>query len=296
MHIMGNMLQSISSVRNQVAQWINSNRWVSIDSFFLHVVLITSVLIMSLPLIFAGIMSTQSLAEIYDIYYIIPGSTGLENYQELFFERGMIQFYINTIIMSIVIVVGKVVLSLLAALAIVFYDFKYKKLAFFFILFTLMMPVQVRVVPLFEVITNLGWYDSMWAITIPYLASATATFLFYQHFRSISTSIVENAKMDGISGLKFLIFVLIPMSKGMIAGVAVITFITAWNQYLWPLVAIASEDQQVVQVALKFLQGQAQEGMIEWNLIMAGAISAVVPPLIVLILFRKQLLETFGVK
>nr|WP_255488434.1 ABC transporter permease subunit [Natronolimnobius sp. AArcel1] len=198
--------------------------------------------------------------------------------------------------MSIIIVVGKLAISLLAALAIVYYRFPFKNLMFMLILFTLMLPVPVRFVPLFNIVTDLGWYNSMLALTIPYLASATTVFLLRQHFLSIPASIVEQAKLDGIGPLKFLIYVLIPMSKGMLAGVSVIMFIYAWNQYLWPLVIIDSQAQQVTQVGITLLQGDIQAGELQWSIVMAGAIITLIPPLLALIAFRKPLLETFGVQ
>ncbi|MFP8890127.1 carbohydrate ABC transporter permease [Natrialbaceae archaeon A-CW2] len=266
------------------------------DEWLMHIGLIVSISLMALPLVLAAIMSTQSVAQIYDVTDLSPGSNAYENYYRVMTDYNMWTFMINSFIMSIAIVVGKVVLSLLAALALVYYDFPYKNAMFMFVLFTLMLPVPVRIVPLFELMVTLDWTNSMLAITMPYLASATAVFLFRQHFMSIPASIVEAAKLDDVGGLKFLIFVLIPMSKGMIAGISVITYIYAWNQYLWPLAIISSQDQQVVQVGLKSLEGTAAAGQIEWGLIMAGAMIALIPPLVVLIVLHKPLLETFGLQ
>lgn len=266
------------------------------DQWLMHVGLIVSIGLMALPLILAAIMSTQSVAEIYDVTNLSPGTEAYENYYRVMTDFNMWTYLINSTIMALAIVVGKVGLSLLAALALVYYDFPYKNATFMFVLFTLMLPVPVRIVPLFELMVNLDWTDTMLAITMPYLASATAVFLFRQHFMSIPASIVEAAKLDDVGGLRFLIFVLIPMSKGMIAGIAVITYIYAWNQYLWPLAVISSQDQQVVQVGLKSLEGTAAAGQIEWGLIMAGAMIALIPPLVVLIVLHKPLLETFGLQ
>ncbi|MDR5672189.1 ABC transporter permease subunit [Halalkaliarchaeum sp. AArc-GB] len=262
----------------------------------MHVGLIVSISLMALPLILAALMSTQSVAEIYDVTNLAPGSDAYGNYYRVMTDFNMWTYLINSTIMALAIVVGKVGLSLLAALALVYYDFPYKNATFMFVLFTLMLPVPVRIVPLFELMVNLDWTNTMLAITMPYLASATAVFLFRQHFMSIPASIVEAAKLDDVGGLRFLIFVLIPMSKGMIAGISVITYIYAWNQYLWPLAVISSQDQQVVQVGLKSLEGTAAAGQIEWGLIMAGAMIALVPPLVVLIVLHKPLLETFGLQ
>lgn len=266
------------------------------DQLLMHLGLIASIGLMAIPLVLAAIMSTQSVAEIYDVTNLSPGSEAIQNYQRVMTDFNMWTYLINSTIMAAAIVVGKVGLSLLAALALVYYDFPYKNATFMFVLFTLMLPVPVRIVPLFELMVNLEWSDSMLAITMPYLASATAVFLFRQHFMSIPPSIVEAAKLDDVGGLEFLVYVLIPMSKGMIAGISVITYIYAWNQYLWPLAIISSQENQVVQVGLKSLEGTAAAGQIEWGLIMAGAMIALLPPLVVLIVLHKPLLETFGLQ
>jgi ABC-type sugar transport system, permease component len=134
------------------------------------------------------------------------------------------------------------------------------------------------------------------SITGPYIASATAVFLFRQHFMSIPVSMVESPRLDGVGPLTFLFRVLIPMSKGTIAGVSVITFIYAWNQYLWPLIVISDQGKQVVQVGIRFLQGASQSGLIQWGLIMAGAVIALLPSLVILIVFHRPLLETFALQ
>jgi sn-glycerol 3-phosphate transport system permease protein len=266
------------------------------DNLWMHIGLIGSIALMSLPIILAAMMSTQSVSQIYEVTNLAPGGQGVDNYTRALFEHDLFASMINSFIMAIAIVVGKIALSLLAALALVYYDFPYKNAVFVFVLFTLMLPVPVRIVPLFELMVNLNWINTMWAITVPYLASATAVFLFRQHFMSIPASMVEAAKLDDIGGMKFLIYVLIPMSKGMIAGVGVITYVYAWNQYLWPLAVINNKENQVLQVGLKSLEGTAAAGQIEWGLIMSGAIIALIPPLIVLVVLHKPLLETFGLQ
>ena len=261
-----------------------------------HVGLGVSVFLMAFPILVALLVSTQEQGVINSVGDLAPGSHMVDNYQTVMTDYNFGVYLLNSFIMSIVIVVGKLAISLLAALAIVYYRFPFKNLMFMLILFTLMLPVPVRFVPLFNIVTDLGWYNSMLALTIPYLASATTVFLLRQHFLSIPESIVEQAKLDGIGPFKFLFYVLIPMSKGMLAGVSVIMFIYAWNQYLWPLVIIDSQAQQVTQVGITLLQGDIQAGELQWSIVMAGAIITLIPPLLALIAFRKPLLETFGVQ
>ncbi|WP_435129787.1 carbohydrate ABC transporter permease [Halobaculum sp. D14] len=251
---------------------------------------------MALPLILAIFMSTQTPTEVYDISKIGFGSAGLSNYRTALTDYNLMRYMVNSFVMSAVIVVGKVTLSLLAALALVYYRLPYERAIFMFILLTLLIPVPVRIVPLFQLMADLGWANTLLAITGPYIASATAVFLFRQHFLSIPESLVENARLDGVGPLSFLVRVLIPMSKGMIAGVSVITFIYAWNQYLWPLIVISAQKKQVIQVGIKYLQGASQSGLTQWGLIMAGAVIALLPPLFVLYALHRPLLETFAIQ
>ncbi|QGA83892.1 carbohydrate ABC transporter permease [Halomicrobium sp. LC1Hm] len=266
------------------------------DNLAMHVGIILSIVTMAAPLLLAIIMSTQTTSEVYEVTNLGLGSQGLSNYQTVLSEYQFTTYLINSFVMSIIIVVGKVGISLLAALALVYYELPYERAVFMFILLTLLLPVPVRIVPLFQLMADLGWTNTMLALTGPYIASATAVFLFRQHFMSIPSSLVETARMTGIGPAKFLFKVLIPMSKGMIAGVCVITYIYSWNQFLWPLVAVNDKSSQVVQVGISYLQGSAQAGLTPWGLIMAGACIALLPPLVVLIVLHRPLLQTFAVQ
>jgi len=262
----------------------------------IHGGLVVSIFLMGLPLLLALIMSTQNTTEVYQITNVGIGSEGLSNYGTVLGEYNFGRYMINSVVMSVIIVVGKVTLSLFAALALVYYRFPYERAVFMFILLTLLLPVPVRIVPLFDLMARLGWGNTLMAITGPYIASATAVFLFRQHFMAIPASLVENAHLDGVGPLTFLWKVLIPMSRGMIAGVSVITFIYAWNQYLWPLIIMSDQNKQVVQVGLRFLQAASQSGLTRWGIIMAGAVIALLPPLAVLIVLHRPLLETLAIQ
>ena len=266
------------------------------ENLLMQVGIITSIALMSLPLVLAMIMSTQTTTEVYQVTNLGIGSQGLANYERALTDFNFSTYMLNSFIMSIIIVIGKVSLSLLAALALVYYELPYERGVFMFILLTLLLPVPVRIVPLFQLMADLGWTNSMIALTGPYIASATAVFLFRQHFMSIPSSLVETARLYGVGPLTFLFRVLIPMSKGMIAGVCVITYIYSWNQFLWPLVAVTDKSSQVVQVGIRYLQGSAQAGLTQWGLIMAGAVLALLPPLFVLIVLHRPLLKTFAIQ
>lgn len=258
----------------------------------LHALLLITVGVIATPLVLAIIFSTQSLIEIYTITDLMPGSEGLDNYFELFAEWNFLTYMTNSFIMATIIVTGKIIFSICAATAIVYYDFPYKDAVFFVILMTLMFPLKIRIVPLFELMAVLNWSNSIWAITIPYISSATTVFLLRQYFLSIPDSYIETARIDGVGPIKFLVYVVLPMAKGFLVGVGVIRFIGAWNQYLWPLVVINDQSEQVVQVGVRNLQQAAQSGFTDWSLIMAGSIVALLPPLLILIVFHRPLLDT----
>lgn len=266
------------------------------DALGVHALLALSVFLLVLPVLIAAVVSTKETGIVTTPADLVPGSYAYENYRRALVDFNFGQFLLNSFVMAVVIVVGKLLLSLLAALAIVYYRIPYKDFVFLFILFTLMLPVPVRFVPLYELVVNIGWSNTLAAITIPYLASATTVFILRQHFLSISSSMVETAKLDGVGPIKFLVYVLIPMSKGVLVGVSVIMFVYAWNQYLWPLVIIDSESRQVVQVGLSLLEGEAMAGDVAWAMVMSGAVLTLIPPLALLVLFRKPLLQTFTIQ
>lgn len=260
-----------------------------------HLALAAATFLMALPLLLALVMSTETTTQIYAGNIVGVGGHTVQNYRGALLDYGMARYVLNSLVMSVVVVVGKIAISLLAALALVYYDFRFERGIFLAILFTLTLPVPVRILPLFDTLASMHLTDSLAAVTLPYLASATVVFLLRQHFRSLPDSLAESARLDGVGPLAFLRHVLVPLSRGMLAGVAVIEFIYAWNQYLWPLVVIEHQDKQLVQVGVKLLQSASAAGQTQWGLIMAGVVIALLPPLVVLVALRRPLLETFGV-
>jgi sn-glycerol 3-phosphate transport system permease protein len=269
---------------------------VSADQLGLHVLTIAAVFLIVLPVLIAAIVSTKRTGIVTTVADLAPGGYAATNYQRALIGLGFWRFMLNSFLMSVVIVVGKLAVSLLAALVVVYYRFPYKNAVFLFILFTLLLPVPVRFVPLYRLTTELGLSNTFLAITIPYLASATTVFILRQHFLSIPESLVETAKLDDIGPLRFLWSVLIPMSRAVLVGVSVIMFVYAWNQYLWPLVIINTERLQVAQVGLSLLRGQASTGEVAWSMLMTGSILTLLPPLALLLLFQRPLLETFTIQ
>ena len=253
-----------------------------------------ALLVVLAPLVLAAIYSTQSTSEVYQVTEVVPGTQLVENYTAVLFEYNFARYMGNSLVMTTVVIVGKLTVSLLAATALVYYRFPYRNAVFYLILFTLLMPLPVRIVPLYQLMAELGWINTFAGLTSPFIASATAVFLFRQRFRSIPPAVIETAKLDGIGPIRFLVHVLIPMSKGVIAGVSAVLFIGTWNAYLWPLVVIFERESQVAQVGLRFIQGIGSEGLIEWNLVMAAGVLVMIPPLIILLVARKYLLSTLA--
>lgn len=297
------LLDSVIRIPTGVSDWLRPGNQVgsTIDAIrddgpLVHLAVGFLVFLLVMPVLIAAIVSTKQIGIVTSFADLVPGDSTLENYRRALFDLEFGGYMLNSLLMSVLIVVGKLALSVFAALAIVYYRIPYKDLVFLAILFTLLLPVPVRFVPLFRLVTNLGWSNSLLAITVPYLASATTVFILRQHFLSISSSLVENAKLDGVGPLRFLWYVLIPMSRGILVGVCVIMFVYAWNQFLWPLVIINKQSQQVAQVGLGLLRGQAQAGEVAWALVMAGSMLTLIPPLVLLVLFRGPLMKTFTIQ
>ena len=299
----------MGGIRQYARRWITDRREdgsptqprdtvdrIGTDGVAVHAQLWVLTLLVVFPIFVALTVSTKQQGIVTSLPDLIPGTHAVDNYREALVGYGFARFMWNSFVMAVIVVVGKLVVSVLAATAIVYYRVPYKDLVFVFVLFTLLLPVPVRFVPLFQLVNDLGWGNSLLAITVPYLASATTVFILRQHFLSIPASIVETAKIDGVGPLRFMWSVLIPMSRGVLVGVSIIMFVYAWNQYLWPLVIIDSEANQVAQVGLQLLQGDVQGGQLSWSLVMAGSVLTLLPPLALMIYFRDPLLKTFTIQ
>ncbi len=261
----------------------------------LHLGLIISAFLISSPVLFALIKSTQTTAQIFSYPPTFAiGPAAPENYAIAWKDYHLGRLMLNTFIIAGAVTVGKTLMSLLAALALVYFEFPFKNLLFIFVLITLMMPIPVRVVPLYDLVRGFGWANTYWALIIPFLASATGVFLFRQHFMSIPASLVDAARVDGVGPMRFLWQILVPMSMNTIGAMAVIQFVYIWNQYLWPLIIIASNEKQMIQIGLKMLTGAGPEGMLNWGVAMAGTIITMLPPLVVFLLLQEQFMRGFA--
>ena len=257
-----------------------------------HLTLSVAVLIIASPLLFALIKATQVGAQVVGPS-LLPGVHFFDNARAAWQGAGLGHYMFNSAVVAVCVTLGKTVLSLLAALAFVFFRFPLKGLLFALVLFALMLPTELLVVALFGLVSGtLKWANSPAAIIVPFLASATGVLLFRQHFMNIPASLSDAARIDGAGALTFLTRVLVPMSWNTIGALAVIQFVSAWDQYLWPLIVMQSDSKQVIQVGLSKLIDV--EGQSSWGIVMAGAILAIVPPVLVFTVLQKQFSKGFA--
>jgi sn-glycerol 3-phosphate transport system permease protein len=255
-----------------------------------HVFLIVSCLVIGFPLFYAMIVSTQNNAQVYS-YQFLPGDLLADNLRVVMQDRNLGSYMINSVVVSLLVTVGKTVLSLLAGLAFVYFSFPGKWIAFGFVLITLMMPTEILIIALYRFVNQLGWGNTYTALIVPFIASATGTFLFRQHFANIPPELSEAAQLDGATPLQFLVRILVPMSWNTIGALAVIQFVYMWNMYIWPVMIIQGQERQVVQVGLRTLI--ATDASLSFGPMMLGAVIASLPPVIIFILLQKQFMSGF---
>ncbi|PUU87394.1 carbohydrate ABC transporter permease [Halanaerobium sp.] len=257
-----------------------------INKILIHLVLIAISFVVLMPILLAISVSFQPRAQIFSYPpSLIPNRLYFGNYINAWNLVNMDRLLLNSLLASFIVMIGKLALGVLSGYAFSHFQFKYKKTLFFAILFTLMLPMQVRVVPLFEFVSNLGLTNTYSGLVLPFLASATTTFLMRQHFLTIPTSLMESAQLDGCGPFRFLFQILIPLSGPTLAGLATVNFLVMWNAYLWPLIILNSDEMKVAQQGVKMLFTSASER--DWGLIMAGTIMVVIPTLIVFLLAQK---------
>jgi sn-glycerol 3-phosphate transport system permease protein len=262
-----------------------------------HGILMMAVLVLAFPLYYAFVISTQSLGEVSSLPpKLYPSTSLLDNYGQAWERARMGRMLFNSAVMAVAIAVGKIAISLLSAFAIVYFNFRGKQLVFWMIFVTLMLPVPVRIVSTYNVISILGWVDTYWGLTVPLMASATGTFLFRQFYQTIPDSLAEAAQLDGAGPLRFLWSILLPLSKANVAALFVILFVYGWNEYLWPLMVTNTQDMRTAVIGIEALVPRSGSQLPEWNIIMAAAIMVLLPPVAVIIVmqrwFVKGLIET----
>ena len=262
-------------------------------TFISHLILAIGVVAVALPVYVTFVASTHTAAEVLQAPTpMLPGSHLLENYAAVIAHgagesgAGVGRMMVNSLISAMVIAIGKIVISLLSAFAIVYFRFRFRALAFWMIFVTLMLPVEVRILPTYKVVSDLHMLDTYGGLTVPLIASATATFLFRQFFLTIPDELAEAARIDGAGPMRFLWDVVVPLSRPNIAALFVILFIYGWNQYLWPLLVTTQEDMYTVVIGIKRMISGG-DAATEWNLVMATAMLAMLPPALVVLLMQK---------
>ena len=263
--------------------------------FLAHAIMVLGLLIFAVPLYLAFVASTHTAQEIVQVPMpMLPGGHMWETYKTALMGSGtgagsnapVARMMWVSLVTALVITFGKIAISLLSAFAIVYFRFPFKNFFFWAIFITLMLPVEVRIGPTYQVVSDLGMLNSYAGLTVPLIASATATFLFRQFFMTVPDELIEAARMDGAGPMRFFKDILLPLSKTSIAALFVIQFIYGWNQYLWPLLATTTEDMYPVVIGIKRMMAGGDSAN-EWNVVMATAILAMLPPAAVVMLMQK---------
>ena len=264
-------------------------------TFFTHAVLLIGVAIVAFPVYLTFIASTHTAEAIIAAPMpLLPGAEMAHNYWAALTgsEKGpgsgapVGRMMWVSLVSALVISIGKIAISLLSAFAIVYFRFPFRMVFFWAVFVTLMLPVEVRIFPTYKVVSDLGMLNTYAGLTIPLIASATATFLFRQFFLTVPDELVEAARVDGAGPMRFFKDILVPLSKTSIAALFVIQFIYGWNQYLWPLLVTTNENMYPVVIGIKRMISGGDTAQ-QWNLVMATAILAMVPPALVVILMQK---------
>lgn len=259
-----------------------------------HAILLAGVAIVAFPVWLTFVGATLTAEEILAAPMpVVPGDRLVENMTTVLSsgtERAssapVSTMLFNSLVMALVIAIGKIVISMLSAFAIVYFRFPFRQLAFWAIFITLMLPVEVRIVPTFKVVADLHLLDSYAGLSIPLIASATATFLFRQFFLTVPDELAEAARVDGAGPMKFFRDILLPLSRTNIAALFVILFIYGWNQYLWPLMITTKPEYYTIVMAIKRMADVA-DAIPRWNVVMATVVLAMLPPVLVVVLMQR---------
>jgi sn-glycerol 3-phosphate transport system permease protein len=265
-------------------------------AFLSHAVLLIGVAIVAFPVYLTFVASSHTAEEIVQAPMpLLPGDHFVHNYVAVLTgsEKGpgsgapVGRMMWVSLVSALVISIGKIAISLLSAFAIVYFRFPLRMFFFWAVFLTLMMPVEVRIFPSYQVVSDLNLLNTYAGLTIPLIASATATFLFRQFFLTVPEELVEAARIDGAGPMRFFKDVLVPLSSTSIAALFVIQFIYGWNQYLWPLLVTTDERMYPVVLGIKQMMPTGGDAQVEWNVVMATAILAMLPPALVVTLMQK---------
>jgi sn-glycerol 3-phosphate transport system permease protein len=261
--------------------------------FITYVVLILGVIVIALPVYVTFVASTQTAEQVQQApMSLLPGTELIKNYTHVLTggagetKQAVSKMLLNSLVMALGVSTGKILVSLLSAFALIYFRIPFKKTVFWLIFFTLMLPVEVRILPTYKVMADLHLIDSYAGLTFPLMASATATFLFRQFFLTVPEELTEASKIDGAGPMRFFWHILLPLSKTNIAAMFVILFIFGWNQYLWPLLMTTNESLYTVVIGIRQMISGG-DAATDWNLVMATAVLAMMPPVLVVIFMQK---------
>jgi sn-glycerol 3-phosphate transport system permease protein len=269
-----------------------------------HIIMVLGVILVAFPIWITFVAATHDdIRMVQAPLPLLPGGHFFENLDKTLLGVGLSGsesapvwlMLLNSLAMALMIAFGKIAISLLSAFAIVYFKFPFRMGFFWMIFITLMLPVEVRILPTFEVVASLGMLNSYWGLTVPLIASATATFMFRQVFLTVPDKMLESARIDGAGPMRFFFDILLPLSRTNIAALFVILFIYGWNQYLWPLLVTTETDMTTIVMSIKQMLEAAEQSP-QWNIIMMTALLAMLPPIVVVIgmqkLFVQGLTET----
>ncbi len=274
---------------------VGHRRWLNTLT---HAILIVGVLIVAFPIYVTFVASTHTLQDVVQSPMpLLPGDHLIANYTEALTQGatasrsapvGRMMF--NSLVMALGITFGKISISIIAAFAIVYFRFPLRMFFFWMIFITLMLPVEVRILPTYQVIADLGMLDTYAGLTIPLIASATATFLFRQFFMTVPDELAEAARIDGAGPMRFFKDILLPLSRTNIAALFVILFIYGWNQYLWPLLITTDQNMLTIVIGINRMLAVGDD-QAEWHIIMATTMLAMLPPAVVVMLMQRQFVK-----
>ncbi|MEE8188010.1 MAG: sn-glycerol-3-phosphate ABC transporter permease UgpE [Kiloniellales bacterium] len=262
-----------------------------------HAILLIGMVILAFPIYMAFVASTHDLKAILQVPMpLLPGEHFVENYVQAMFGGTKAvgipvgRMMLNSLIMALGITVGKIAISIISAYAIVYFRFPFRMFFFWMIFITLMLPVEVRILPTYKVVSDLGMLDTYAGLTLPLIASATATFLFRQFFMTVPDELAEAARVDGAGPMRFFLDILLPLSRTNIAALFVILFIYGWNQYLWPLLITTDQDMYTMLIGINRMLSVG-DTQAEWHIIMATTMLAMLPPVVVVLVMQRQFVK-----
>lgn len=263
------------------------------SSLFAHGLLLMFLIFLFLPLYLAVIAASHEAKALMQAPIPwLPGSALFHNLKVVLGSGLAVTggeplwvMLLNSLVMAMAIALGKIILALTSAYALVYFEFPAKKTAFVLIFLTMMLPVEVRIIPTFQVVSTLGWVNSYWGLTLPLLASATATFLFRQAFKVLPAQLFDAARLDGAGPWRFFVDILLPLVRPQMAALFVILFVYGWNQYLWPLLITTETEMATIVMGIRYLAGVADQ-IPQWHYIMSMALIALIPPCIVVLLMQ----------